>query len=881
MEEASGKSADEHGCEAVRLGKGKESGCGGADKQFEDHPVDGGVADHGHRSYAGGVEHDLERLGDAGFGVGVGLAAHRAVAPVAAQRPPVRNDLKAGAALEVARAQLGESGLDKDRSPDDSAEQPGRLARPQERGTKHAAHAPPPEPARRRDEFGQSGGRGRGIGIAEDHAPVVGERAGVAKEMDDHDREMPATRAPVKRGVRSSEARMIADDLPSEFFVRDRFTERRTLVSSGPLFARGVPPAPLVLVDAASAPLDLSGFDGVSLTARNDAPGRVLLELLVQVGDPSPTRLFTGGRTKIEAGATAAYFFAWSDFGWYGKTPDIARVRRIEAVFRRGKGAPPTPVAVVVLECALRKRVAVRGPRLSEAGLEHLLARPDDFAAKTFPDWTRRSALTRLPTPVFSHPSERPQDVLSGRIMGHAVGFPPDWTADPEGELEWRCFLHRHHFLRRLVCAGRGSAALAVLLDWIENNPIPTQSDGGSGSAWQCLSVAWRLREWIPALAACWSGFDAPGRSMVLRSVWEHARFLLVHRGWPGNWRIVEAASLALAGLVFPEFRESPCWTEIGLARLTEETERQFLGDGTHVERSPLYHGLCLESRLLVVAAAEAAGVAAPKAIRAGLARSVQVFADLVRPDGTLPSLNDSGGVERLARPTLRLAEVLLGSRFAPSRRDCLLPEAGFAVLRRGGDFALLKAGPKPSTHAHEDDASLEIVLAGRPVCLDPGVARYAPSAVAASLRATESHNCLVPSIPMERAAPPVFVGEGRGRVARTSRRGPGLKHVREVGLPKPGVATVVDALHGPTIGPFALYWRFAPGELVLDGEEAVRGEGFILTLDPGGAAWTVEVAAGGVAVAGRIVPAPGLVFRFQPSGPVRIVWRFSVQSSM
>ena len=41
----------------------------------------------------------------------------------------------------------------------------------------------------------------------------------------------------------------------------------------------------------------------------------------------------------------------------------------------------------------------------------------------------------------------------------------------------------------------------------------------------------------------------------------------------PGNWRLLEAASLLLAGWLFPEFRDAGQWVQAGRDRLETEVE--------------------------------------------------------------------------------------------------------------------------------------------------------------------------------------------------------------------------------------------------------------------------------------------------------------------
>ncbi|QAZ66159.1 alginate lyase family protein [Solidesulfovibrio carbinolicus] len=679
-------------------------------------------------------------------------------------------------------------------------------------------------------------------------------------------------------------------ELPPELFRGDRFFATDTLVSLQilPLEAAGVHPLCLAL-PLAHHECDLSAWDGLALTAVNRTKQPLAVGLrLVHAGEGQPFSV-TGGREQLLPDEPRRIFFPWSGFGSYGQIGGWRRVTAIKAVFRRERGQDGPPVlaaAVIGLEAVRRNGVV--GPRLTEAGLVQVLDRPvaEALSCRAFPAYAVSPAILAVPPPVFPYPLERPGAVGRGQIMGQAPGLPPDWEADPQGELEWRHFLHRHHFLRPLLQAGgdRSGQVGAILSDWIVRHPVPLDSDGGAGPSFETLSVAWRLREWIYALAAVWNrpAFAPAAKSLILRSVWEQARHLRDHRGHPGNWRLVEAAALALAGLAFPDFCEADAWVEEGLARLGCEAGSQFLDDGVHGERSPLYHGICLQACLEVWLATREAGHRFPGFSDRDIVRWLGVLAALARPDRSLPSLNDSGSVDRDARPLLGLGRELPGGTAARVPvGPVLLPDAGFAVLRRGRDFALLKAGPRPPAHAHEDDMAVEACLAGRPVLVDPGISRYAPSPRTEACRLAAAHSCLLTDVSLGRAEG-LSLAQAEGLlVASAARRGEGLVHRRDVCLLETGIVVVRDVLSGVVAGEVRVHWQFAPGWLRLGRRSLIaRGEGFRFVPFLGGIGVSARLrqgrpgpTGGWVSWAGRDVVAPHLEYVCRPDGPCCLWW--------
>ena len=375
--------------------------------------------------------------------------------------------------------------------------------------------------------------------------------------------------------------------------------------------------------------------------------------------------------------------------------------------------------------------------------------------------------------------------------MGYSFGETVDWKANPFGVQEWTHFLNRHHFLRQLLVeavfrgdamerqgtesptevfvanplalkpsplAGEGRvmgkstrgqnpqvrpspgqsgpspASLFAkteefISDWIVSNPVPVDSNGGAGPAWETLSAAWRLREWLLLTKYAWRDLTEEFKRLFLRSVWEHARHLNDHQGHPNNWIIVESAALTIAGLRFPEFNDALTWVETGLTRLQAAIREQFFSDGAHFELSPMYHAISLEALLDVIHALRAAGRNDSVALEKTAEKGAVFLRCLRRPDGTWPSTNDSGSYIGDYSALLSYAVEVLSFRnplVTASFREhepkplSVFPDAGIAILRSGTGSAahqlMFRAGPAGASHVHNDILSLELSAHGRRV---------------------------------------------------------------------------------------------------------------------------------------------------------------------
>ncbi|MBI5521384.1 MAG: heparinase II/III family protein [Desulfarculus sp.] len=554
--------------------------------------------------------------------------------------------------------------------------------------------------------------------------------------------------------------------LPQGLFRRDRLTATHRL--AGPQAwrclgqARGqgvdvVGPTPLRLRLAAP---DLAGVDALQLGLHNLGEHSLLAGLYLCYGTPGrPPLAFSGGRAPLPLRAKANLVFHDEDFGTYGQIGPLAGARWLELVLAREKGEAPGMAKVRLGELWGQARSLPPGPRLTAKGVACRL-RPPPWPAPAGHGLDHPGLW--LPPP-HQLPRSSPDDLLAGRLLGQEIGYPWDWGADPLRALEWRHFLHRHHDLRTLALAWARSgqsrhlrALRRLLATWIRAHPVPVESNGGAGPAWETLSTAWRIMEWLWVRGLAWADLGPGLQNLMRRSVWEHARHLCDHQGHPNNWALLEAAALALAGLAWPEFTESEEWTSLGLRRLAAQCRRQFNRDGSHVELSPLYQAFCLQALLLARRACLAAAWPWPRAAQAALARGLTHLAGLARPDFSWPALNDSGGAlgdyaalmawagQDLGRPVWRW----LGSHGQEGRQprmsSRLWLQAGLAILRGGrppGDmWLLLRAAPPGLAHGHADGLSLE-VHAGGPRVVDPGISSYAPSPLTTLYRGAGAHS--------------------------------------------------------------------------------------------------------------------------------------------
>ena len=344
-------------------------------------------------------------------------------------------------------------------------------------------------------------------------------------------------------------------------------------------------------------------------------------------------------------------------------------------------------------------------------------------------EWTGRAATSFLPHDGAARLGAG-QFTAIGRTL--SIGDPPRW--DTEASLLWLFNLHYFGWLDSLPT----NEQEGLVLDWIERHP-PT----GRSAGWWPYPLSLRLRHWTRAL---FRGLFAaePARARLLASIEAQAECLTdtleVHLR--GNHLLESALTLKLLAACF----RGPAvarWERRADAVLDAELHEQFLPDGGHVERSPMYHALLLHGLLDLVNVLPKSDAWRSRILER-LPGLLRFLAALRHPDGGIALVNDAAlGIAPEPGALLDYARRLGVS--APAFASGSFPDTGYHVWRRGGDALFVDAGPLGpdylSAHGHGDVFSWELSLDGRRVVVDGGTSTYAAGEERAWVRSTRAHN--------------------------------------------------------------------------------------------------------------------------------------------
>lgn len=332
-------------------------------------------------------------------------------------------------------------------------------------------------------------------------------------------------------------------------------------------------------------------------------------------------------------------------------------------------------------------------------------------------------------------------------FLNRTLTFPPssvDWASPTQPKL-WRYNLHYFDYL---ADPGRSDEAKGRLIaDWIANNPV------GRGDGWEPYPVSLRIVNWIKFVLQR----EKPPETAWLQSLWTQAAWLERHLEYHllANHLFKNAVALVFAGVYF-DGPEADRWLRQGWALLQRELAEQFLPDGGHYERSPMYHSICLMDCLDVVNLIECSAAPVDREDLVRLKHTARAALNylhgLCLPDGEIPLFNDAAfGIAPSPKQIVQYASALLGYEPpVPAQGQELraYPDSGYYMIANGGDCLIVDCGPvgpdyQPG-HAHCDTLSYELAIDGRRVIVDSGVYDYESSPERAYARSTRAHNTVM-----------------------------------------------------------------------------------------------------------------------------------------
>tara|TARA_R100001143_G_scaffold61852_1_gene63673 strand:+ start:3393 stop:4988 length:1596 start_codon:yes stop_codon:yes gene_type:complete len=278
-----------------------------------------------------------------------------------------------------------------------------------------------------------------------------------------------------------------------------------------------------------------------------------------------------------------------------------------------------------------------------------------------------------------------------------------------------------------------------LMLRWIDQNPF------GKGTGWEPYPTSLRIINWVK-----WHLTIEPFSGEICLSLWNQLRWLAdrpeIHL--LGNHLFVNAKAMIIGSIIF-DGEESMHIQKKGLQILNEQLDEQFLNDGGHFERSPMYHAIAIEDLLDLYILREQFSMEFPsEKIKEKIKNGILWLSHMSYQTGEFPHFNDCA---QGASPTLD--QLLTVANHAgidiPRQKNkmgiCHLRDSGFVVVMSDPGKLIADTGDigpdyQPG-HAHAETLSFEFSLGAQRVIVNSGTSQYGLGPERLRQRSTAAHS--------------------------------------------------------------------------------------------------------------------------------------------
>ena len=357
-----------------------------------------------------------------------------------------------------------------------------------------------------------------------------------------------------------------------------------------------------------------------------------------------------------------------------------------------------------------------------------------------------------------------------------------NWDYAPAGMQEQEFFYqkHRHQWMITQAKLYRATGEEKYIEawkyaygDWLKTYPCP---DGKtSQTQWTGLQTSERAIDQVSIFQYFLRSENFTPEWMSTFLVAFHAHIKSIMENWytpvTSNIRLSQEQAVAMAGMLMPEFNDSPLWLQTGTQAVGSQVSTQFNSDGVHNELDPSYHiGVISDFyNLYKIAHANDKLDLFPADYIEKLHGAARFVMDIIYPNYSIDNFNDTRSktwTKNVLQRNLRQysemfpddAELLwYGSGRvqgkAPVTYVQSYPVSGYYMLRNGwqenSTMLILKNNYNPDNkwHCQPDNNTIGLYKGGRRFLPDAGVYTYGgtaeENATRQVYRSTELHNTL------------------------------------------------------------------------------------------------------------------------------------------
>ncbi|MDX2345280.1 MAG: alginate lyase family protein [Legionella sp.] len=288
----------------------------------------------------------------------------------------------------------------------------------------------------------------------------------------------------------------------------------------------------------------------------------------------------------------------------------------------------------------------------------------------------------------------------------------------------------------------RGVGLTQLITRWITENPIL------SGNGWEPYPLSLRIVNWVKYFSRNPEQIEPNWHASLLlqaRALRNQLEYHIL-----GNHLFANAKALVFVGAYF-DGAEAEKYLFKGLSLLDREIPEQFLQDGGHFERSPMYHAallwdMCDLYYLSLITDAQTLK-ARQKQWEVVIQRGLSWCDAMTHPDGDISFFNDATfGVAPKLDDLKKYAAKLKIKYIKTMQPMRLLKDTGYCVVEMNQRIkAILNVGEiapdyQPG-HAHADTLSFELSIDATRVIVNSGISQYGQDETRHAERSTKAHS--------------------------------------------------------------------------------------------------------------------------------------------
>ena len=347
--------------------------------------------------------------------------------------------------------------------------------------------------------------------------------------------------------------------------------------------------------------------------------------------------------------------------------------------------------------------------------------------------------------------NEIDNDRFGFKLLGetHLIDDASAWQHPSRSKL-WLYHLHYFDDLNAQRAGNRQRLHFKLINRWIDENP-PLE-----GIAWQPYVLSLRIVNWIKYFSQI---DDNTIESRWIDSLSYQAAALAKQIEYHilANHLFANAKALIFAGVFFDHRdRRASRWLTTGINLLERELNEQFLLDGGHYERSPMYHATVLWDVLDLIQLSRCSRDPLLNQLDDRLIeiakRAMAWLAYMVHPDGQIAFFNDATYDMAPTYGDLARYCDLLKIDYQtndPAPQLQYLQDSGYISMTLDPDGKCIASIAEKATdyqpgHAHADTLSFELSLFGQRVIVNSGISQYGDGPDRLYQRSTSAHNTVL-----------------------------------------------------------------------------------------------------------------------------------------